>query len=142
MFNEMVSYNAWCMKRCLADGVTTPVPGPTTPKTQADCCNQLKLTLHNDAATNVGYLEGTYIFVGTVNGRDYWTKDNGFQVMALWYSVMNGWRMFLESSLGGSSGSVFGPNIDCPTDQAHGWRYYDGSAIVESPDILWECLGI
>ena len=47
MFNEMVSYNAWCMNRCLPDGVTTPVPGPTTPKTQADCCNQLKLTLHN-----------------------------------------------------------------------------------------------
>ena len=61
MFNEMVSYNAWCMNRCLPDGVTTPVPGPTTPKTQADCCNQLKLTLHGDAAANVGnpLLSGT-----------------------------------------------------------------------------------
>ena len=73
MFNEMVSYNAWCMNRCLPDGVTTPVPGPTTPKTQADCCNQLKLTLHNDAATNVGYLEGTYMFAGTVNVQP-WSK--------------------------------------------------------------------
>ena len=59
----MVSYNAWCMNRCLPDGVTTPVPGPTTPKTQADCCNQLKLTLHNDAATNVGYYYIRKVFI-------------------------------------------------------------------------------
>ena len=143
MFNEMVSYNAWCMKRCLPDGVTTPVPEPTTPKTNADCCNKLKLKLHGDTAANVGYLEGTYDFAGTVNGRDYWTKDTGGQVFALWYSIMNGWIMFYDSSLGGSGGSVFGPNVDCPTDQADGWRHYDGSAIVESgTDIQWECLGI
>ena len=128
------------MKRCLPDGVTTPAPVPTTPKTKADCCNKLKLTLHGDAAANVAYLEGTYDFAGTVNGRDYWTKDDS---MALWYSIMSGWRMFSKSSLGGSSGSVFGPNVDCPTDQTDGWSHYDGSAIVDSgTDIQWECLGI
>ena len=139
----MVSYNAWCMKRCLPDGVTTPVPEPTTPKTNADCCNKLKLKLHGDAAANVGYLEGTYDFAGTVNGRDYWTKDTGGQVFALWYSIMNGWIMFYESSLGGSGGSVFGPNVDCPMDQADGWRYFNGMDTVDSgTDIQWECLGI
>ena len=138
----MASYNAWCMKRCLPDGVTTPAPAPTTPKTKSDCCNQLNLTLQGDAAATVGYLEGTYDFAGTVNGRDYWTKGGG-QVMALWYSIMNGWRMFTEGSLGGSSGSVFGPDTKCPRDQADGWEHYDGSAIVDSGEgIQWECLGM
>ena len=136
----MVSYNAWCMKRCLPDGVTTPVPEPTTPKTNADCCNRLKLKLHGDAAANVGYLEGTYDFAGTVNGHDYWTKD-GFRVRALWYSIMNGWRMATNSSLGGSSGSVFGPDTKCPRDyHADGWRYYYDK-VKSGTDIKWECLG-
>ena len=85
---------------------------------------------------------GIYDIEGTVNGRDYWTKD-GFRVRALWYSIWNGWRMFTNSSLGGSSGSVFGPDTNCPRDQTDGWSHYDGSAIVDSgTDIHWECLGI
>ena len=49
MFNQMASYNAWCMKRCLLDGETTPVPEITTPKTESDCCNKLKLTFFQNA---------------------------------------------------------------------------------------------
>ena len=138
----MVSYNAWCMKRYLPDGVTTPVPEPIKPKTESDCCNKLELTLYGDTAENIAYLGGTYDFEGTVNGHDYWTKD-GFKVRALWYSIMNGWRMSSNSSLGGISGLVFGPDTKCPRDQVDGWRHYDGSAIVDSgTDIQWKCLGI
>ena len=90
----------------------------------------------------MAYLGGIYDIEGTVNGRDYWTKD-GFRVRALWYSIWNGWRMASNSSLGGSSGLVFGPDTNCPRDQTDGWRYYDGSAIVDScKDIQWKCLSM
>ena len=142
MFNEMVSYNAWCMKKCLPDGVTTPVPAPTTPKSKSDCCNQLKLTLHGDAADDVGYLEGTYDFAGMVNGRDYWIMDTGSEIQPLWYSIFNGWRMsFNNASLGGGSGTLFGPDTICPRDQADGWEHFNGVGIVDT-ELQWECLGI
>ena len=84
---------------------------------------------------------------GTVNDQDYWTMNlgysiNGETVVALWYSEY-GWRMFLSSSLGGSSGSIFGPETLCPGDQADGWSHYNGVDVVDSgTDIQWECLGI
>ena len=142
MFNQMASYNAWCMKRCLPDGVTTPAPGPTTPKTKSDCCNKLKLTLNGDAVADIGSYEGTYDFAGTTNGRDYWTMDSGSEVFPLWFSILNGWRMsFNVASLGGSSGVVFGPDTMCPGDQADGWKYYNGSVGFVDTSIQWECLG-
>ena len=120
------------------DGVTTQAPEP--------CCNKLKLTINGNAASHVSYLEGTYDMAGTVNGHDYWTMDLGYMIngqteVALWYS--NGWKMFVASSLGGSSGSVFGPATLCPGDQADGWSHYNGAMVVDSgTDIQWECLGI
>ena len=146
----MVRYNAWCLKRCLPDGVTRPVPGTTQPKTKSDCCNKLKLTLHGDAAAvNVKYMKGTYHFAGTVNNHDYWTgptimTKDGSQVMALWYYFYNfnspmGWRMHTNDSLGGGSASVFGPDTKCPRDQADGWRY---GKVGSGKDIQWKCLGM
>ena len=139
MFNEMASYNAWCMKRCLPDGVTTPAPMPTTPKTESDCCNKLKLTV--DDSYYVAFLAGVYEFTGMVNGREYWTHSSGY---ALWHAITSSLRVSYLSSLGGSSGFLFGEMADCPTDDG-GWEYYDSSAgavLDGSSGLQWECLGI
>ena len=139
MFNQMASYNAWCMKRCLIDGETTPVPEITTPRTESDCCNRLKLTV--DDSYSVKFLEGVYEFKGMVNGRDYWINSNGY---ALWHVIYSGLRVSYESSLGGSSGFLFGQMAECPTDEG-GWEYYDSSAGASfdgSSGLQWECLGI
>ena len=142
MFNEMSNYNAWCMKRCLADGVTTPAPTPTTPKTKSDCCNKLKLTLRGDTANDIGGMEGTYDFAGTVNGREYWKMGTGSQVPHLWFSIFKGWRMHSnDGQLGSASGTVFGPQTKCPRDQTDGWKHFNGGAVVDSL-LQWECLGI
>ena len=138
MFNEMASYNAWCMKRCLPDGVTTPAPESTTPKTKSDCCNKLELRVDDNYYVN--FLEGFYEFTGTVNGHEYWIHSGGNY--ALWYTILDGWRGSYLSSLGGTSGFIFGPETSCPTDEG-GWSHYDNTAIVESGSgVKWECLGI
>ena len=138
MFNEMASYNAWCMKRCLPDGVTTSAPESTTPKNKSDCCNKLYLTVYDSYYVN--FFEGVYEFTGTVNGHEYWIHSGGSY--ALWYSILNGWRGSYLSSLGGTSGYIFGPETSCPTDEGV-WSHYDSTAIVESGSgVKWECLGI
>ena len=147
MFTEMSNYNAWCMKGCLADGVTTPAPAPTTPKTKSDCCNKLQLTTHGATATDLAGLdfEGIYDFAGTVNGRDYWKKGIGSQVPHCWFAILHGWRCHNTGFiLGSTSGYVWGPKTNCPTDQFDsddGWRHYNGSTFVDSL-LRWECLGI
>ena len=132
------------MKRCLPDGVTTPATTPTTPKTKSDCCNKLKLTLQGDSAADIGVLQGTYDFAGTVNGRDYWKMDTALGIKAyLWFSILNGWRMaFNDAQLGTAFGSVFGPDTICPRDQADGWKHFKPGAGNVVTMLQWDCLGI
>ena len=129
MFDEMASYNAWCMNQYLPPGVTTPIPAPTTPKTQSHCCNKLKLNLQG----TLSFLEGNYDFEGLVNGREYWT--NG--IRGIWFYGFQGfWVIGSISNLGTNSGSVSGSST--------------ASCLLNVPDnvwssnniITWECLGI
>ena len=76
-----------------------------------------------------------------MNGREYWIHSNGY---ALWHAIKSGLRVSYESSIGGTSGFLFGHMAECPTDEG-GWEYYDSSAgafLNGSLGLQWECLGI
>ena len=126
MFDEMASYNAWCMNQYLQPGETTPIPESTTPRTQSHCCNELKLTLEGSSSA------GNYEFGGLVNQREYWT--NG--VRGIWFSGFQGaWVVGLISNLGQPFGSFFGSSSQtCPLNVP--------SASWSNNNITLECLGM
>ena len=108
-----------------------------------ECCENLELSLENDAAANQGQRAGNYeLQAENFNDRNVWKRDDGQYV--LWFnSDTDYWT--IGSSLG-SGGGIFAPSeFDCPNDAGSQWTYYEvGSSntfIDAGNDVSVKCPG-
>ena len=86
-----------------------------------ECCENLKLSLENDAATNQGQRAGTYeILAEKFNDRNVWKRDDGQYVV--WYN--NNTDQWTIGSSIESGGGIFGPESECPDGIGSQWTYY------------------
>ena len=108
-----------------------------------ECCENLELSLENDASANQGLRAGKYeIQAETVNGRNIWKRDDGKYVV--WFnSDTDYWT--IGSSLG-SGGGLFAPSqFECPNEVGSQWSYYEvgsSNTIIDAgKDVSVKCPG-
>ena len=87
-----------------------------------ECCENLELSLENDASANQGQRAGSYeIQAEKVNDRNVWKRDDGQYVV--WYN--NNTDQWTIGSSVGSEGGIFGPSdSECPDEVGSQWTYY------------------
>ena len=87
-----------------------------------ECCENLELSLENDASANQGQRAGSYeIQAEKVNDRNVWKRDDGQYVV--WYN--NNTDQWTIGSSVGSGGGIFGPSdSECPNEVGSQWTYY------------------
>ena len=109
-----------------------------------ECCENLELSLENDASANQGLRAGNYeIQAETVNGRNIWKRDDGKYVV--WFnSDTDYWT--IGSSLG-SGGGIFAPSqFECPNEVGSQWSYYKvgsfNTIIDAGNDVSVKCPGM
>ena len=90
-------------------------------------CENLELSLKNDASRNQGHRAGNYkIQAEQINNRNVWKRDDGQYVV--WYNDdMAQWTIGISI---GSWGGIFSPRWfnSCPNEVGSQWTYYDGSS--------------
>ena len=108
-----------------------------------ECCENLELSLENEAAANQGQRAGSYkIQAENFNDRNVWKRDDGQYV--LWFdSETDYWTI---GSCLGSGGGIFAPSdFDCPNDAGSQWTYYEvGSSntfLDAGNDVSLQCQG-
>ena len=108
-----------------------------------ECCENLELSLENDASANQGLRAGNYeIQAETVNGRNIWKRDDGKYVV--WFNSDTGYWT-IGSSLG-SGGGLFAPSeFECPNEVGSQWSYYEvgsSNTIIDAGnDVSVKCPG-
>ena len=109
----------------------------------AECCENLELSLENDASANQGQRAGSYeIQTEKFNDRNVWKRDDGQYV--LWFnSDTDYWT--IGSSVGSGGGIFATSDFDCPNDAGSQWTYYEvGSSntfLNGGDDISVKCQG-
>ena len=88
-----------------------------------ECCENLELSLENDAAANQGQRAGSYEIQAEIfNDRNVWKRGDGQYV--LWFN--NDTDYWTIGSSLGSGGGIFAPSeFDCPNDAGSQWTYYE-----------------
>ena len=102
---------------------TTTTLTTTTAAPDDECCENLELSLENDAFANQGQRAGNYeIQAEKFNDRNIWKRDDGQYV--LWFnSDTDYWT--IGSSVG-SGGGIFAPSeFKCPNEAGSQWTYYE-----------------
>ena len=107
------------------------------------CCENLELSLENDASANQGQRAGNYeIQAETFNGRNVWKRDDGNYV--IWFnSDTDYWT--IGSSVG-SGGGIYAPSeFECPNEAGVQWSYYEvgsSNTIIDAGnDVSVKCPG-
>ena len=132
----------------LAGPTTISTVSPTTISTtistiDGKCCENLELSLKNDASANQGQRAGHYeIQTEKFNDRSVWKRDDGQYV--LWFnSDTDYWT--IGSSLG-SGGGIFAPSqFERPDEAGSQWSYYkvgSSNTIIDAGnDVSVKCPG-
>ena len=91
------------------------------------------------AATERGFLQGTYSKSAKVNGKLTWTKGSH----ALWSSTNEIWIVGLKESIGGTKGFLIGRSLGLPYALNNEFEYHDGNDWVKPIDeIFVECTSL
>ena len=111
----------------LAGPTTISTVSPTTISTtistiDGKCCENLELSLKNDASENQGQRAGNYeIQAEKFNDRSVWKRDDGQYVV--WFN--NDTDQWTIGSSVGSGGGIFAPTeSECPDEVGSQWTYY------------------
>ena len=130
MTSQEIFCISWILRFEFYIGITTIAPQTTTTEivtttTAApddECCENLELSLENDASANQGQRAGNYeIQPELVNHRNVWKRDDGQYVV--WYN--NNTDQWTIGSSVGSGGGIFGPSgSECPDEVGSQWTYY------------------
>ena len=107
----------------------------------ADCCEEIEVSVENDAAILHNAFMGEYSIADEVNGRRYYTSTTGEQ--AIWYNKKhNSWAVGVVSDLGTEMRSITsedGQSPECPNNVT-AWMYFDTEKFVEGGnDITIAC---
>ena len=108
-----------------------------------ECCENLELSLENDASANQGQRAGNYeIQAEMFNDRNVWKRDDGKYV--IWFnSDTDYWT--IGSSVG-SGGGIYAPSeFECPNEAGGQWSYYEvgsSNTIIDAGnDVSVKCPG-
>ena len=108
-----------------------------------ECCENLELSLENDASANQGQRAGSYeIQAEKVNDRNVWKRDDGQYVV--WYN--NNTDQWTIGSSVGSGGGIFGPSdSECPDEVGSQWTYFvvgsSNTSLDAGNDVSLKCQG-
>ena len=108
-----------------------------------ECCENLELSLENDASANQGQRAGSYeIQAEKVNDRNVWKRDDGQYVV--WYNN-NTDQWTIGSSVGSGGGIFASSESECPDEVGSQWTYYvvgsSSTFLSGGNDISLKCQG-
>ena len=122
---------------------TTEIVTTTTAAPDDECCENLELSLENDASSNQGQRAGNYeIQAENFNDRNVWKRVDGQYV--LWFN--NDTDYWTIGSSLGSGGGIYAPSeFKCPNEAGSQWTYYEvgsSNTILDAGnDIFVKCQG-
>ena len=132
----------------VAGPTTLSIVSPTTISTTIStiddkCCENLELSLENDASANQGQRAGKYeIQADKFNDRSVWKRDDGQYVV--WFN--NDTDQWTIGSSVGSGGGIFASSeSECPDEVGSQWTYYvvgsSSTFLSGGNDISLKCQG-